>query len=219
MEGSSGSSNNGFKAYWRRNHYERLDGSGRRRKNRVEHATLGSRRRRRFWRIKITPKLRFFHIGSPKKFFIRLRDAYVKMMLGFANSGACNPGFGGGAVGGVFGRPPLKEYDEKVIVEIYKSMMRQGKLVSRDAGESQGGDRLSTIGSIAARDGCEASLSILQFDYISLLDFRGGKCKAEKVGALLSTLAASASSAFATHSERERERIGSRENCTHIGAQ
>ncbi|KAF8394623.1 hypothetical protein HHK36_020837 [Tetracentron sinense] len=137
MEGVSANLYKGLKGYWRRKDYERLDGSGLRRKNKVEHATLGSTRRRRFWRIKITPKLRFFHMRSPKKFFLRLRDAYVKMMLGFANSSVFNPGYGGGygnSVGVGLGRVPLKEYDEKVIVEIYKSfMMAQGQLVPRDA--------------------------------------------------------------------------------------
>ncbi|XP_059659595.1 uncharacterized protein LOC132306278 [Cornus florida] len=124
----------GLRGYWRRRGYERLTGTGRRRKNRVELAAGGSnRRRRRFWRIKITPKLRF----SPKKFLIGLRDAYVNMMLRLASSRAINGGGMGGALGdgiGGFGKGPLKEYDERMIVEIYKSLMvAQGQLVPRDA--------------------------------------------------------------------------------------
>ena len=39
-----------------------------------------------------------------------------------------------GAFGGGFGRGPVKGYDEKMMVQIYKSlMMAQGQLVSRDA--------------------------------------------------------------------------------------
>nr|DAD18057.1 TPA_asm: hypothetical protein HUJ06_019519 [Nelumbo nucifera] len=48
------------------------------------------------------------------------------MMLGFTNSRVFNAGFsGGGAFGAGFGfrRRPLKEYDEKVLIEIYKSLM------------------------------------------------------------------------------------------------
>ena len=109
----------------------RLNGSGRR-KNRVELARLGSNRRRRFWRIK--PKLRFFRIPSPKKFFIWLRDAYVKMMLGFANSRVMSSGYSGvlgDGIGG-FGQRPPKEYDEKMIIEIYRSLVMAQGLAPRD---------------------------------------------------------------------------------------
>lgn len=100
----------------------------------MELARLGSSRRRRFWRIK--PKLRFFRIPSPKKFFIWLRDAYVKMMLGFANSRVVSSGYcGSGALGngiGGFGQRPLKEYDEKMIIEIYRSLVVAQGLAPRD---------------------------------------------------------------------------------------
>uniref|UniRef100_A0A5B7BRV1 Uncharacterized protein n=1 Tax=Davidia involucrata TaxID=16924 RepID=A0A5B7BRV1_DAVIN len=135
MEGVSGRVCKGLLTgyYWRRRGYERLNASGRRRrKNRVELAVAG--RRRRFWKIKITPKLRF----SPKKFFTGLRDAYVNMMLRLANSTVINSvgisGVVGNGVGAGFGRAPLKEYDEKTIVEMYKSLgMAHGQLLLRDA--------------------------------------------------------------------------------------
>ncbi|XP_043721148.1 uncharacterized protein LOC122668676 [Telopea speciosissima] len=106
---------------------------------------VGSRRRR-FWRIKVTPKLRFFAgINSPKKFFQRLRDGYVKMMLRFANSRVFISGYGGGRSYG-FGEKSIamKEYDEKMIVEIYKSMMAEGILLPRDAA------RLASVTTTAA---------------------------------------------------------------------
>ncbi|KAJ4727753.1 Binding protein [Melia azedarach] len=137
MEGVSMKAYKGVRNYWkRRKGYERLNGSDRRR--RTTRSDVGSTRRRRLWRIKIKPKLRVFRMSSPKKFFIWLRDAYVKMMMGFANSRVCASGYGGGAVAGDgvygFGKGPLKEYDEKMIVEIYKSLvMAQGQLVPRDA--------------------------------------------------------------------------------------
>jgi hypothetical protein len=90
-----------------------------------------SRRRRRFaWRIKVKPKLKALKMSSPKRFFVWLRDAYVKMMLGIANSRAIGTaGYGDG-----IGARPIKEYDEKMIIEIYKSLvMAQGQLVPRDA--------------------------------------------------------------------------------------
>ncbi|GFQ08461.1 hypothetical protein PHJA_002990100, partial [Phtheirospermum japonicum] len=121
-----------IKGYWRRKGYERLDGgSGRKRKGE------GSKRRRRFWRIKLTPRLKLKLRFSPKKFLIGLRDAYVNMMMKIANSRVIGGGYGGGYPGdGVmgFGLRPVKEYDERMIVENYKSIvMAQGQLVPRDA--------------------------------------------------------------------------------------
>ncbi|XP_018824761.1 uncharacterized protein LOC108994122 [Juglans regia] len=140
MEGVSTSTYKRLRGYWKRRGYERLTGStGQRRRMGAEQ--LGSARgRSRFWRIKITPKLRVRRVPSPKSFFVRLRDWYVNLMLRFANSPLCSTagaGYGGAVswdgIGGLQGRS-LKEYDEKVIVEIYKSMvMAQGHLVPRDA--------------------------------------------------------------------------------------
>ncbi|KAL5996275.1 hypothetical protein ACLOJK_026349 [Asimina triloba] len=130
----------GLRGYLKRKHYERLGGSGRRARSKPVRAELGrTHSRKRFWRIRISPKLRFVRALSPKKFLVRIRDAYVKMMLGFANSHALRGGFSYGfevdprAIG--FGRPQPKEYDEKVLVEIYKSLVAQRQLAlgcSRD---------------------------------------------------------------------------------------
>lgn len=136
MEGVSASMYKGLRGYWKRKGYEKLNGSDtRRRRNRVE---LGSTRRRRVWRIRITPKLGFLkRVPSPKKLLVWLRDAYVRLMLGFANTRVCSTGYGGALCSdgiGSFGRGPLKEYDDKMIIEIYKSLvLAQGQLVSRDA--------------------------------------------------------------------------------------
>lgn len=125
-----------LKGYWRRKDYERLEGSNRRhKKNRVELGLV--RRKRRFWRMKSIPKIQLFRLGSPKQLLIRLRDAYVRMMLAFAN------GVGGGRTTG-FGGPALKEYDEKVIMEIYKSLMVQQQLMG-------GRDGAPKIGEIVIR--------------------------------------------------------------------
>lgn len=130
MEGVSASMYKGLRGYWKRRGYEKLNGSGRRRRARVE---LGSTRRRRFWRIKTIPKLRRLRPASPKKLLLWLRDWYVNMMLRFANSRVFTAGaagaFGGATYDGIggFGRAPSKEYDEKVIVEMYKNVvMAQG---------------------------------------------------------------------------------------------
>ncbi|XP_004152233.1 uncharacterized protein LOC101222359 [Cucumis sativus] len=121
----------GLRRYWKRKNYKKLNGSSRRRR-RLAQVELGSTRntRRRFWRIKISPKFRFLRkIPSPKKLLLRLRDAYVNMMLGFANSRVFNTSYGGGAAvcDGIpgFGQRLAKEYDEKMILEIYKSVVAE----------------------------------------------------------------------------------------------
>lgn len=89
--------------------------------------------------MKVAPRVRLVKltVRSPKRFFIWLRDAYVSMMMGFATSRVCRAGYGGPiADAGItsFGRGPLKEYDQRMIIEIYKSMMvTQGQLVPREA--------------------------------------------------------------------------------------
>ncbi|XP_008235168.1 PREDICTED: uncharacterized protein LOC103334023 [Prunus mume] len=140
MEGVSTSMYKGLRGYWRRRGYEKLNGSGR-----LTELRSGSKRRARRIRIKIKMGrklklsfLRMRRMPSPKKLLVWLRDAYVKLMLGFANSGMFSTGFGGGPMcdygSGSFGKGPLKEYDEKMIVEIYKSLMlAQGQLVPSDA--------------------------------------------------------------------------------------
>ncbi|CAL9047228.1 unnamed protein product [Musa banksii] len=109
----------GLKGYWKRRGYHRADGGqGRRRLCKAELGG-GGRRRRRFWRIKISPRLGFLRAASPRRILARIRDAYVRMMLGFANCVAYGGyGYGGVEVTGL-PRPALKEYDEKVLVEIY----------------------------------------------------------------------------------------------------
>ncbi|GAB4830033.1 hypothetical protein Ancab_019677 [Ancistrocladus abbreviatus] len=144
MEGITAKAYKGIRGYWKRKGYERLNGpsSRKQRKSRVELAQMGSapdsnpRRRRRLWRwrIKLSPKIR---ICSPKKWLTKLRDAYVKMMLSLANSAPFSSGvFGAVDYGTAFGRPALKEYDEKMIVEIYKSLvMAQGQIVPCEPGK------------------------------------------------------------------------------------
>ncbi|KAF8117883.1 hypothetical protein N665_0008s0223 [Sinapis alba] len=121
------------KRYWRRwRGYEKLDGSstpGQRSGKRVK---MDPTRKKRFWRIKIMPKLRVLRRASPKKLLVWLRDSYVNMMMRFANSRVVGASGNGGSG---FGPRQMKEYDEKVLVEIYKSILMakaQGNLVQRD---------------------------------------------------------------------------------------
>ncbi|XP_010544988.1 PREDICTED: uncharacterized protein LOC104817473 [Tarenaya hassleriana] len=122
------------KMYWQRwKGYKRLDGSSETGRVKVKRVKMDpySTRKRRFWRIKIVPKLRILKTASPKRLLVWLRDAYVKMMLRLANSRVIGAS---GHVGSGFGSGPvLKEYDEKMLVEIYKSiLMAQGNLMHRD---------------------------------------------------------------------------------------
>nr|XP_019710381.1 uncharacterized protein LOC105057427 [Elaeis guineensis] len=139
----------GLKGYWKRRAYHRLDGTGggSRRRSRAE---LGGGRKRRFWRIRIArPRLRFLaRAPSPKRFLARIRDAYVRMMLSFASTGAVAAGYadyGGDAVAR-FRQPQLKEYDEKMIVEIYKSLVAQGSLIATAAEGTPSGRARSQFG-------------------------------------------------------------------------
>lgn len=145
MEGIPTNVYKGIRGYWKRKGYKKLN------KNSKNHdqpdpVEPGSdlvpnpvgRRRRRFFRVKINRRMRIWRrvFGVPKKWLTRLRDGYVKMMLNLANSGlavgGASSGFGGAVDYGYgFGtyRGQLKEYDEKVLVEIYKSLMiAQGQL-------------------------------------------------------------------------------------------
>ncbi|CAH8368585.1 unnamed protein product [Eruca vesicaria subsp. sativa] len=122
------------KRYWRRwRGYEKLDGSSTPGRMSGKRVKMDPTRKKRFWRIKIMPKLRILRRASPKKLLVWLRDSYVSMMMRLANSRAVgSSGYGGSGFG-----PPrqMKEYDEKVLVEIYKSILMaqaQGNLVQRD---------------------------------------------------------------------------------------
>ncbi|KAL1544980.1 hypothetical protein AAHA92_21761 [Salvia divinorum] len=136
MEGVSATVYKGIRGYWRRKGYERIDAAGRKSKPRVVELGSdggGAAPRRRSWRIKLTPRLKLKLRFSPKKLLLGLRDAYVGMMMKIANTRMIGSGFSGDGVSG-FGMRPTKEYDKKMIVEIYNSIvMAQGQLVPRDA--------------------------------------------------------------------------------------
>ncbi|XP_057549256.1 uncharacterized protein LOC130827534 [Amaranthus tricolor] len=145
MEGISAHVYKTMKSYWKTRGYQKLNKP---KKNaRPEPIPSGCEldgnpvrpRRRRFFRVKINRRIRIWKkvVGLPKKLLTKLRDAYVNMMLSLANSGLAVGGSGSGFGGSIdYGnglgynyRTQLKEYDEKMIVEIYKSLMiAQGQL-------------------------------------------------------------------------------------------
>ncbi|WOK96090.1 hypothetical protein Cni_G04797 [Canna indica] len=123
----------GLKGYWKRRGYHHAEGGGGQGRRHVHRAELGGGRRRRrrrwFWRIKVSPRFNFLRAASPVRILARIRDAYVRMMLRLANATPVGVGYYAGDPGMRFVRPPLKEYDEKVLVEVYKSLIAQGSLV------------------------------------------------------------------------------------------
>ncbi|XP_076883545.1 uncharacterized protein LOC143532363 [Bidens hawaiensis] len=111
----------GLKRYWRRRGYGRLD------------ATDEFRSKRKWsWKIRMPRRLKIKLRFNPKKIIERVQDAYVRMMMRVASSpvvrGGAIGGYGGGGIR-EFGMRPVKEYDEKVIVQMYNSLvMRQAEL-------------------------------------------------------------------------------------------
>ncbi|KAJ4778902.1 Flagellar biosynthesis protein flhA [Rhynchospora pubera] len=137
------SSKGGMKTYWRK----RISNYSRLRRQSPPTVVLGSAeerdlaivsapRRRRFWRI--PRKVRFLRrIGSPKRWLARLRDAYVNLMLRFAHATPLGYGYGyGGGAEEAFGAQRWKEYDEKMLVQIYKNLLvtPQGNVIPPEAG-------------------------------------------------------------------------------------
>lgn len=119
----------------RRGKYVRLDGSKQRRRLRIVKLG-GSRKRRRIWKFKLVHKIKIKKWMNPMVYLVKLRDAYVKMMLNLASSRVFSSDLAGSGFGpqyglggtNAFGKRPLKEYDEKMLVEIYKSLVIQGEL-------------------------------------------------------------------------------------------
>ncbi|KAJ3676102.1 hypothetical protein LUZ60_003514 [Juncus effusus] len=96
----------------------------------------GSRGRRRF---RLPRRVKFLSkIGTPRRWIKRLRDAYVSMMVRLASSAAVGYGsYGYGSYGDVgFAQPRVKEYDEKVLVEIYKKIIVAQGMAGAGAAES-----------------------------------------------------------------------------------
>ncbi|KAK9057233.1 hypothetical protein SSX86_022068 [Deinandra increscens subsp. villosa] len=97
------------------------------------------------WKIRMPRKMklrRLKFIISLKKVIGRVHDAYVRMMIRVANSpvvirgGGVIGGYGGGVEGQQlqFGMRPMKEYDEKMIIQMYNSLVirRQLKAAALD---------------------------------------------------------------------------------------
>jgi hypothetical protein len=148
----------GIKSYWKRRGYDRLDAAvAHKRRPPLLTAELGGgggvpaqqeqqkgnrRRCRQGWRV----RRRGLRALSPRRWLVRLRDAYVSAMLRLASSAAVTCGAGAphcaAATHGTFARPAqLKEYDEKVLVQIYRSILARGGHLAVAAGDGVVGAR------------------------------------------------------------------------------
>ncbi|CAO2162293.1 unnamed protein product [Urochloa humidicola] len=142
----------GIKAYWKRRGYYRVDAAAAQRRPPLPTAELGGgvaqpqppppedgssarRHRRRGWRVRRGQLgRRLLRALSPRRWLVRLRDAYVSAMLRLASSPAVGYGAGApycattphGAAAYAGPTAQLKEYDEKVLVEIYRSILARG---------------------------------------------------------------------------------------------
>ncbi|XP_041002367.1 uncharacterized protein LOC121248076 [Juglans microcarpa x Juglans regia] len=115
-----------LKRCWRRQRYQRLHDSKTSRKN-LKITRLGDRgARRRGWRIRAIPKLRW-KIGSPLKLWSMLKNTYINMMVNLAgNVGYLNTANVFGAKRIPKGRRQgpsvytVEEVENRLIFEIYK---------------------------------------------------------------------------------------------------
>ena len=148
MAGASatGTRKGGIKAYRKLRGYDRLDAAAAQRRPPLPTAELGAgasatpaSSRRRGWRVRRRGLgRRILRTLSPRRWLVRLRDAYVNAMLRLASSAAvgygASPYCGGGEP---FARPrPAKEYDEKVLVEMYRSILARGGVIPISADTS-----------------------------------------------------------------------------------
>ncbi|XAR51507.1 hypothetical protein NMG60_11006154 [Bertholletia excelsa] len=131
MDGLAYPFNGALKRRWRKRQYRRLDNSAPNRRKAKTSAFGG--RPRRFWRVKVVPKLQL-KIASPSKLWSKLKNAYINMMMSLAgNVSSLNNGdvFRGKRVAGarrISVTYTDKEFENRMIYEIFKSLMASKEL-------------------------------------------------------------------------------------------
>ncbi|KAD6120226.1 hypothetical protein E3N88_11497 [Mikania micrantha] len=106
-----------------RRHYHRLDSVATAHSAPDNHTSRQQQKRQgRTWRIRLNPRLKLKFPRSPRKVFIRLRDAYVRIMMKLANTSVVRGRTMTGYNGDGFGKTMVKEYEEKIIIEICKNL-------------------------------------------------------------------------------------------------
>uniref|UniRef100_A0ACD5TA45 Uncharacterized protein n=1 Tax=Avena sativa TaxID=4498 RepID=A0ACD5TA45_AVESA len=136
---ATGTRKGGIKAYRKLRGYDRLDAAAAQRRPPLATAELGggaaaaaTAGRRRGWRVRRRGLgRRVLRALSPRRWLARLRDAYVNAMLRLASSAAVGYGstpYCSGPEPFARTRPP-KEYDDKVLVEMYRSILARGGVI------------------------------------------------------------------------------------------
>ncbi|KAL8252906.1 hypothetical protein R6Q59_036599 [Mikania micrantha] len=113
---------NSVKCYWRPTSYNRLDTTATYGDLRMEESRPRRQKRRQMRRIRVAPRLKLKLTRSPRKLFIQIRDAYVKIMMKLANTSVVRGTTMTGCNGDGFGKTMIKECDEKIIIEILKNL-------------------------------------------------------------------------------------------------
>ncbi|KAK4426612.1 hypothetical protein Salat_1429900 [Sesamum alatum] len=117
------------KRQWRRRGYNKLSPTSRRTVKIVKFGAGSASPSKRSWRLRLPPKLRLVRLASPLRLWHRLKNAYMKMMLRFANtSGTSNSVniFGAKRIPKARDVPAAhsrSEFENRLILEIYKSMV------------------------------------------------------------------------------------------------
>ncbi|KAI3699468.1 hypothetical protein L2E82_43805 [Cichorium intybus] len=110
---------------WKRRRYQRFDGGYRRNTKTV---TFGGKNRR-FWKIKAIPRLRLKKF-SPIRFWIKFKNAYLKMMLRLAVTDNI---FGSRRVPKrlqISGGYSVEEFQSRLIYEISKNLFPSRELTT-----------------------------------------------------------------------------------------
>ncbi|KAK1426724.1 hypothetical protein QVD17_15403 [Tagetes erecta] len=115
----------GVKRFRRRRGYRRLASTT---------DELRSKRGRWSW-IRLPKRLKIKLRCNPKKLFAKVHDTYVRLMMMVANStavrGGAIAGYSAGAEGICqFVTRPVKEYDQKMVIQMYKSLVMRPEQAS-----------------------------------------------------------------------------------------
>ncbi|GLJ09533.1 hypothetical protein SUGI_0111290 [Cryptomeria japonica] len=111
------------KGYIQRKKYQRLDPPMKRRR-RLRTAKM-SGRKRGILRLKLLPRLKFMQF-NPKHLVVKLRDAYVNMMMNLSSRRVFSSELMG-VYGNPFGKRCMKEYDPKMLAEMNELYMNRGR--------------------------------------------------------------------------------------------
>ncbi|CAL5350225.1 unnamed protein product [Camellia sinensis] len=124
-----------LKRYLRRRRYQRLDNTTNNKRMKITRLGSGSKNRRRVWKIRLSPKLRFkVALPSPMKLLAKFHEAYVGMMVRMVGDNDIDL-FGGKRIPKGRSLPMMVSssdeiVDGKLVLEIYKRLVSSHELSS-----------------------------------------------------------------------------------------